>query len=333
MFRRKKSPKRLYYPTKSRWYTQPRRQTVKRVTRRPMTSNIKNRVSRIFKNTFYYAIAGLFIVFMVLVMIFSSYFSILHIEVLRQDFHIDTAQISNQLNEYIGNNILFFQRRKIVDKIQKNFPEFASVHVKKVLPDTLKIDLKSHPIVANIRAYYVLPEVEPMPDEEADDLIKQALKESFVLDEDESSEKEIEPIEQKCLINEIGQAIFDKEQDLELMTIVLTGLSQPIEDRQVIVPEEKMNYILDSIKYFSNLFKMEIVGVEYLPIAREVHLKTDAGFVIWITVEKDFKEQIDKLSTIYEAAELNKEELAYIDLRVKEKVIYCPLRSNCNPPK
>ena len=133
------------------------------------------------------------------------------------------------------------------------------------------------------------------------------------------------------MINKIGQAIFDKEEDLELMTITITRLSQPIEDREVIITNEKMNYILDSIRYFSNLFKMEIIGVEYLPIAREVHLKTNAGFSIWITTEKDYRKQIDKLNTIYEVAELNKEDLAYIDLRVQEKVIYCPLRSNCNP--
>jgi len=35
------------------------------------------------------------------------------------------------------------------------------------------------------------------------------------------------------------------------------------------------------------------------------------------------------LKTIYEPAELNKEELSYIDIRVREKVIYCLRSSRC----
>ncbi len=332
MFKRKKSPNRLYYPTKSRWYTQPRRRSKQKNTRKLFTNNIKTRFTRFFKNAIYFTVTGLVLVLLVLFLMFSSYFSVTNIEVLRQDFHIDTALISNQLNPYIGDNILFFQKSKIVNKIQENFPEFSTVQVKKVLPHSLKIELKSHPIVANIRAYYILPEVEIIVEDDYVSDVEDALRKSFVLDEEASAKmEEITPIEQKCLINKIGQAIFDKEEDLELMTIVVIGLSQPIEDREVIITIEKMNYILDSIRYFSNLFKMEVIGVEYLPIAREVHLKTDAGFDIWITTEKDYKKQIDKLNTIYEIAELDAEDLAYIDLRVREKVIYCPLRSNCNP--
>lgn len=332
MFKRKKSPKRLYYPTKSRWYTQPRRGVKKRSTRKLFANNIKTKFTRLFKNVIYFIITGLILLLLILFLMFSSYFSIASVEVIRRDFHIDTALISNQLNRYIGDNILFFQRSKIVDIIHENFPEFATVQVKKVLPNTIKIELKSHPIVANIRAYYVLPEAETTVEDVVESEIKSALRNSFVLDEGVSdSDEEIVPIEQKCLINDIGQTIFDKEEDLELMTISITGLTQPIEDREIIIDVDRMNYILDSIKYFSNLFKMEVVGVTYLPIAREVHLNTDSNFDIWITTEKDYKKQIDKLNTIYEVAELDTEDLAYIDLRVQEKVIYCPLRSNCNP--
>ena len=331
MFKRKKSPKRLYYPTKSRWYTQPRRRSRQKNTRNLSAGNIKTELTRFFKNAIYFTISGLILTVLILFLMFSSYFSITNIDVIRQDFHIDTALISNQLNGYVGENILFFQRSKIANTIKENFPEFASVQIKKVMPHTLKIDLKSHPVVANIRAYYVLPEVEIVESDEYVTEIEEALIDSFILDESEfDGSEETAPIEQKCLINEIGQAIFDKEEDLELMTIVLTGLSQPIEDREVIISNEKMNYILDSIKYFSNLFKMKIVGIEYIPIAREAHLKTDSGFYIWITTEKDYKKQIDKLNIIYETAELDGEDLAYIDLRVQEKVIYCPRRSNCN---
>ena len=76
--------------------------------------------------------------------------------------------------------------------------------------------------------------------------------------------------------------------------------------------------------------QIEISGVRYLPVAREVHLRTDQNMDIWLTMEKEYKEQIDKLAAVWEAAELYKEDLSYIDLRIKEKLIYCPRRTSCD---
>ncbi len=76
--------------------------------------------------------------------------------------------------------------------------------------------------------------------------------------------------------------------------------------------------------------QMEIVAVTYMPVAREVHLVTEPGVTLWLTLEKEYKEQIDKFNTIYRVAELDQEDLAYIDLRIKEKVIYCPKGSRCD---
>jgi hypothetical protein len=161
--------------------------------------------------------------------------------------------------------------------------------------------------------------------------VQDALENAFSMEAGEVIEKEeLTPIEQKCLLNRIGQAIFDQEEDLELMTITMGELTQPIEDREIVISKKRMDYMSDAIRYFNNLFKMQVRGVHYLPIAREIHIKTDSNIMIWLTMEKDYKKQIDKLNTIYEVAELNKEDIAYIDLRAREKVIYCPVKSSCN---
>ena len=87
---------------------------------------------------------------------------------------------------------------------------------------------------------------------------------------------------------------------------------------------------METLQYFNNLFEIQIEKVRYLPVAREIHLIADSDLRLWLTTEKDYKKQLDKLSIIYEAAELDKEEIAYIDLRVQEKVIYCSRGSRCN---
>ncbi|HEY5138405.1 MAG TPA: hypothetical protein VIJ25_03680, partial [Methylococcales bacterium] len=156
---------------------------------------------------------------------------------------------------------------------------------------------------------------------------KKVIDSAFTLDEKPVDKK---PIEQKCLLNSVGQAIFDQEENLELMTITIKGLTQPIVNREQVIPSDHMSFMSDSIKYFTNSLSLEVLDVEYLPVAREIHLKTKNNVVIWLSIDHDYKEQIDKLNTIYKTAELDKDDIAYIDLRVNNKVIYCPRHARCD---
>jgi hypothetical protein len=296
--------------------------------------SIRTHFTRLLKDFLLYVIIGVVFLGLLIFLLFSSRFAINKIEIARDDLHIDSSAVTALLADYKGKSIFTFSKNRASNLIQEAYPEFARVDVKKLLPNTIKVELETHEIVANIKAYYILPKVEPELSEEDEEMLEitEALKTAFDLEADTETEdkEEITPIEQKALLNRIGQAIFDREEDLQLMTITIDGLSQPIEDRGIIIPEVYMDYILNSIKYFTNLMQMEVISVRYLPVAREVHLKIDGHSVLWLSTEKDYKEQIDKLNTIYKVAELDKEDLAYIDLRVKEKIIYCPRRTSCD---
>lgn len=331
---RKKAPERLYYPTKSRWYRRPRSRPHVRSSRKIFTHNIQTQFSRLLKDSFLYVVSAAILLGLIIFLLFSSKFSISTIEVARDDLHIDSIAVSNLLNDYKGKSIFSFSKREASELIKKAYPEFAIVEVRKLLPNTVKVELTTHEIVANIRAFYILPKAKPAPLEESEQALLQlndAFKEAFDLEgEAEEEKEEITPIEQKALLNRIGQAIFDREEDLELMTITIDGLSQPITDREIIIPQDSMDYIVNSIRYLTNLMSLEVSTVRYLPVAREVHLKTNKNLTLWLSTDKDYKEQIDKLDTIYEVAELDKEDLAYIDLRVREKIIYCSRHSSCD---
>ena len=328
----KKKPKRLYYPTRSRWYTRPKRRPAVRPTRKKLRKEARGYLRKLIKTHLLFILITLLISIITLFLFLSSYFTVTGIQVTREDFNTDTAAVSSELNEYIGKNILFLPRYKIISSIQEKFPEFSSIKIRKSLPHDLIIELESYEIIANLRAYYSLPEPEPVQEEVADESIlkiDEAIDQAFSFGEKEEEVKEPEKIEQKCLLNQIGQAIFDREENLELMTIVIEDMTQPIEDREIVIPPERMEYLQGALKYFNNLFKIQIEKVYYLPVAREIHFLADNKTSFWLTMEKDYKKQIDKLNTIYETAELDKEDLAYIDLRVKEKVIYCPRKSRC----
>ncbi len=257
---------------------------------------------------------------------------------------------------YIGKNIFILSKSKIYESIQSKFPEFASIRVQKILPSKIVIDLEAYPMVANLKAYYTLPKPDEVEEGDFTELnraiedlsgsdpdLAEALPESplenssdsvFDLESDLKSEtKTIEEKEQKALLNQVGQAIFNQEENLELITISLRGLTQPIQDRERVIDLNHMVYLLQTIEYFNSQLDLVVIGVDYLPIAREIHLKTKNNLSIWLTLEREYRDQVNKLITIYDPAELSKENLAYIDLRIREKVIYCPRYANCDPTK
>lgn len=350
MFFRKKKPKRLYYPVKSRWYTKPRRRPSVKRQNKLFKGGWKGIKKNLAKSIYLTITVGIFLI-LVIFLVFSSYFSVTDIDVVRENFNVDSAAIENELNQYIGKNIIFFPRSRIYKTIQTKFPEFSSVKINKKLPSTISIYLESHPAVANLRAYYILPKAEETTTEDFTNLNK-AIEEISGSDSSltisttpspltdktiadsvftlEENKKEPQPVEQKSLLNRIGQAIFDQDENLELITITIKNLTQPVKDREQIVEKKHMDYILDSIKYLKNTMELEVVSLEYIKIAREIHLKTKNNLVLWVSIERDYKSQIDKLNTIYTASELDKEKLAYIDLRIRDKVIYCPTDAKCD---
>ena len=127
MFLRKKKPKRLYYPSKSKWYAKPRRRpSVKRANRR-FKKGIKGFFKDLIKKSLYLVIVGAAFGALLIGLFFSSYFSITRTEVIRANFNVDSAAIENKLNSFIGKNIIFTSKRTIHKTIQVYFPEFATI--------------------------------------------------------------------------------------------------------------------------------------------------------------------------------------------------------------
>lgn len=352
MFFKKKKPNRLYIPTKSRWYRRPKRDTTHLNTRKIFSHNIRTHISRVVKDAFLYIAAAVVLVSLMIFIFFSSKFSVNEIEIARGNFHIDNAAVSDLLKVYRGKSIFFFSKSEASQLIRDTYPEFSKITIRKLLPDKIKVELETYEIVANMKASYILPKAEKIEgmkpaseedslEEEGDSKVeKPSGEESEAETELNASEEttvireEITPIEQKGLLNEIGQAIFGQEENLELMTITLENLSQPIEDRQFAIPTADMKYIMDSVRYFTNLLNVEITAISYLPIAHEVHLTTEKNLTMWLNTDMDYKVQIEKLNTVYKYKipefDLDKEDIAYVDLRVNEKVIYCPRGAPCD---
>ena len=73
------------------------------------------------------------------------------IDVIREDLLTDSSLIRENLEEYFNKNIFFVSKKEVVERIHEKFPIVAGVKVERVFPNTLKLELLSYPIVANIK--------------------------------------------------------------------------------------------------------------------------------------------------------------------------------------
>lgn len=367
LWRRKTKPSQIYYLKPRSWYRRPRHKAaVYRPRRTGWTTKIRPFAERLFDNFLYRTIALIAILLAAFTIFISASFSIQNVEVTRQDLSIDSAKVENLLSGYIGKSIIFSRKQSMIKTILGRFPEFKTVRIKKILPDRIQVSLEAYPLVANLKAYHLKPKgpslspqqfsalnqaiqdlaqdssAKPTPSKIAPPNEGGGQSNNLPLTKGEGGSREgggspsavdsapAKPIEQKGLLNGIGQAIFDRTDNLELMTIILHDLKEPVLDRQQIISPAQMSYLLESIAYFQSSMNLEVGSVYYFSAGREIHLKTRKGLSVWLTFEVSFKDQIDKLKAIYESAELSKQNLSYIDLRIREKVIYCPRESACH---
>jgi len=190
-----------------------------------------------------------------------------------------------------GSNILLINTFKLEQELQESYPYYAKLNLKKDLPETLVVQLETHPLVANLIA--------ELPD----------------------------GTEQPLLLNAAG-AITQPEEDsitIDLPTIVIEVDQKLIEGEGIITPEH-LAFMLDAIQAYQDKFSMAVLNTRYYPIARETHLVTERNFEVWLSFGQSLDEQINKLKQALPRLNIYDLPLEYIDLRISgingEKVIY-----------
>ena len=233
--------------------------------------------------------------------IFGVYAAFLSDYLLVQDFQIeeegtiieDYQKMHSILQQVIDQNILLINEEKLINEIRQNHPEINKIRIKKILPDTIKIEYTKFPTVANLVNI-------------------------------------VQGIQKKFLLDSQGFLIEENIEQLDLPHIYLET-TDPLEVRHNFLnnpkkSKERLTYILNTINLFEEKFGMKILYAEFLPREREVHLHTEKYFYVIIDMEKDLNRQIEKLKKALQKLDIYSVPLVYIDLRISgtdtEKVIY-----------
>lgn len=196
-------------------------------------------------------------------------------------------QLKAYFKKFIGKNLIFADLDETIEKIEKENPDIQKFEVKKIYPKEIRISFSKYAVVANIN--YI-------------------------------SKKE----EEKFTINEIGYSVEKNIRDPNLPIIRM--ISEKERDNGPVITKEKLNEILQAINFFEEKFEMKIIDTTYLMQAREIHVRTERLFSIWLDAQKPLEIQLNKLKKAVPRLDIYNLPLEYIDLRISgvngEKIIF-----------
>lgn len=220
--------------------------------------------------------------------IFSTFFEMEKWKIYGDDIVQENSKFEEFLRVYKGKNLVFIDTGKIERTIKKQYPEIKTITIQKVFPDTLVMDYENYPEIANV----------------------------FNI---------VDGTQKKFIVNEIGLLVQEDYENPNLPYIKVKT-EKALELYDYAFPQKTLEYTLDAIYDFEEIFGMEILDAEYWKREREVHLKTERDFYIWLDTSLTLQEQYSKLKEALPKLNIYTENLAYIDLRISsvngERVIF-----------
>lgn len=221
---------------------------------------------------------------------FSSLFVVTRVQVDKNGAAVTASQLQPFIDNLKGRNVLFINGDRVAQDLQASFPkEILFVKVKKSFPQKITLKIDEYPLVVNFHV---------------------------------NTEKS----QQKLVINQIGFVVAQGTDFPDLPTLELNSPTELPIIEGTILSQDKLTPIVTGLTKFPELFGMKIVAGEWKKTERELHLKTEKGFTIWLDLTQDVAVQLTKLKRALTKLDIYNEKLDYIDLRIagenNEKVIF-----------
>lgn len=126
--------------------------------------------------------------------------------------------------------------------------------------------------------------------------------------------------EKRFVVNTKGFAVSIDEQNPDIPNVRHKEEVQEFpKAKTVVLSEEITEKIVRAYTLFTDKFGIKVPLIIYEKNAREIHLKTEKGFMIWIDLTQNVERQLFKLKRALQKLDIYKEPLEYIDLRVSGK--------------
>ncbi len=241
---------------------------------------------------------------------FSRLFLVQDINVARDVYYVSTERIQEVLSDSLGEHMFFLNTKELELRLLREYPFMKSVHVKKLFPHSLSVEMSSFEIVGLIGR-----------EEQESPFL---LSENGVVLEDTRLLKEGEDTA-GILHIEVPTYSYD-----EPLTPVVEPYVELIHGKRF-VQEEHMEAILEMFELLENNFSFSIAKAEYLPLEEEVHIHLQDGPQLLFWLAEPIKTQVYKLKRIEEeqSVDLGSQNHVYVDLRIPDRVDVCDAGQGC----
>lgn len=242
-----------------------------------------------------YALLGI-VLFAAGFLVFSPVLQVREIRIARTDPRIDIEQVQQALSGIFGARMLFLSSQEIEQRIMESIPDVSSVSMRKEYPSSIIVNMTLDPIIAKLRI---------------------ADPDSLELEEDED-------FVQYDYVTENGMYVLQTSMqagsgaELPLIQIVDWGV-RPSPWSTVIEPEI-LRMMERAEQELREQFGQEVLERTVFLRGREFHLETQ-DTEIWFDIRSSLAEQLQRFRVFLQAVGLENAP-AYIDLRLKDRVIY-----------
>ena len=230
---------------------------------------------------------------MVYLIVASSFFDIKYIQYFEDNEPVEAAQFESILEPYRGRNLLFVPSADVEKIILQTYPDtIQKLQISKKFPTTLEANYSPFSQVLNLR-----------------------------------TEKTVDgaTVQKKFILNSKGFAV---EADIEYpeLPFMFETVEEFPEIGTQFLPEDVAEKVVKAHESFVNTLGMKIMQIAYKQDAREIHMKTEKGFMVWLDLTQDVEKQVLKLKRALPKLDIYNTSLEYVDLRISgqnsERVIY-----------
>ncbi len=215
--------------------------------------------------------------------IFSPYFEIKRISIIRDNPNIDAKQIEEALQDFYGRNLIFLSQKEIQEELTKLFPEFQKVKVIERWPAAIELKIQTSPPLLTI--------------------LNQETANFFVISK--------------------NGVVLSEKPDENLPIIKVFGYEKLIFPHQQFTTSEVLEKVLTAKNLFEQEFELPLKDVHLYVTAKEIHLISKHDVAIWIDLQQPIEKQMKKLELAANRIGLYDDTaLDHIDLRVANQIFW-----------
>lgn len=253
---------------------------------------------KFFKKNYipYYLIAWVIFIVISIFFVLWPIFRVKYIEIIKKDNVTNMTIAYKSVENLRWEQLLKIQEIDIFNKFKSYQDNIKSINLTIDLPNTLKIEAESYKEIFNVTINEL----------------------NYIL------------VENGTLIPS------SHSKNLKTLNIIKNiDKNKFIEYKQIFNPFyiEKINDIIKKLE--ENLINVKIKNLYYYDVERELHIEIENGNILIFSIDDDIEilEQIEKLVIFNkDYSSITDNKIIYIDLRIKNKIFYCPIESNyqCN---